>query len=143
MVPDSMARLMVRNQHSRKGALAHCRSTGYMGAPLCSDKSHPILRQLCSCPTKDPNLVHLLRCLFFFLAHHNVSYRVFHVAGKNNCAADALSHNELWIYSHLFPQAPKSPCHVPSLLLSLLLDDTITWTSDRWRDSFRACTQKA
>ena len=92
---------------------------------------------------KDPNLVHLLRCLFFFLAHHNVSYRVFHVAGKNNCAADALSHNELWIYSHLFPQAPKSPCHVPSLLLSLLLDDTITWTSDRWRDSFRACTQKA
>ena len=29
MVPDSMARLMVCNQHSRKGALAHCRSTGY------------------------------------------------------------------------------------------------------------------
>ena len=50
MVPDSMARLMVRNQHSRKGALAHCRSTGYMGAPLCSDKSHPILRQLRSRP---------------------------------------------------------------------------------------------
>ena len=89
---------------------------------------------------KDPNLAHLLR---FFLAHHNISYRVFHVAGKNNRAADALSRNELWIYSHLFPQAPKSPCHVPSPLLSLLLDDTITWTSDRWRDSFRACTRKA
>ena len=27
-----------------------------------------------------------------------------------------------------FPQAPRSPCHVPTPLLSLLMDNTMTWT---------------
>ena len=106
---------MVRNQHSCKGAPVHSRSTGYMGhhctgtrVTLYSDNS-AVVQCLETKSTKNPNLAHLLCCLFFFLAHHNISYRIFHVADKNNRAADALSRNELWVYSHLFPQAPKSP----------------------------------
>ena len=130
-------------------ALAHNHSTGNKGAKLCRYKSHPVtlysnnsavIQCLKTRSARDPNLAPIYSTAFSSYLLTITYPTVFHVTGKNNCAADALSCNELWVYSHLFPQAPKSPCQVPSPLLSLLLDDTITWTSDRWRDSFRAYT---
>ena len=50
-----------------------------------------VVSALSSRSAKDKYLSHLLRCLFFFLAHFNVSYRGFHLAGKRNRAANALS----------------------------------------------------
>ena len=95
VISDSMAQLMVRNQHSHKGALAHSRSTGT--ALQVQESPYTPTTTVVQCletrSTKDPNLAHLLRCLFFFLTHHNISYRVFHVACKNNHTADALSRN--------------------------------------------------
>ena len=44
---------------------------------------------------KDPLLMHLLRCLHFFLAHFDISLTASHIAGVHNTAADALSRNNL------------------------------------------------
>ncbi|MBF2755157.1 MAG: hypothetical protein ISN29_07865 [Gammaproteobacteria bacterium AqS3] len=91
---------------------------------------------------KDRILSHLLRCLFFFLARHQISYRAFHIAGRNNRAADALSRDDLHVYFSIFPQAPRTPTGFPQALTSLLLDSTLSWTSKSWKELFRGCLQE-
>ena len=92
---------------------------------------------------KDPTLAHLLRSLFFFLARFNITYEAFHVPGTRNQAADALSRNRHNDFCSIFPQAPKSPAHIPQSLLSLLLDTSLSWTSPRWKSLFSDCLNLA
>ena len=79
-----------------------------MGPLLCSVQGDfysdnlAVVHCLESWSAKDCTLAHLFRCLFFFLAQHEISYRVFHNAGKNNRAADALSRDELHVYFSIF-----------------------------------------
>ena len=91
---------------------------------------------------KDRILSHLLRCLFFFLAQHQISYTAFHIAGRNNRAADALSRNDLHVYFSIFPQAPRTPTGFPLSLTSLLLDSSLSWTSRGWKELFRNCLRE-
>ena len=104
---------------------------------IYSDNS-AVVSTLSSRSAKDKFMSHLLRCLFFFMAHYNVAYRVFHLAGKRNSAADALSRNKLSDFLSIFPQAPKTPSLIPPSLLSMLFNLELQWTSDRWRGLFRA-----
>ena len=45
-----------------------------------------------------PQIMHMLRCLFFIRAHFGIKLRAVHVPGKDNELADAISRNNL----HLF-----------------------------------------
>ena len=47
---------------------------------------------------KDPQLMQLLRCLFFVLAHHKFSLKAIHIPGKLNVEADAISRNKLNLF---------------------------------------------
>lgn len=97
-----------------------------------------VVSALSSRSAKDEHLSHLLRCLFFFLAHYRVSYRALHLAGERNRAADALSRNNFPAFISLFPQAPRIASPIPSPLLDMLLDKELIWTSARWRGLFKA-----
>ena len=93
-----------------------------------------VVQALESRSAKDPALA---RCLFFYLAHFEIAYRAFHIAGKSNRAADALSRDRMPDIFSIFPQAPQFPSGIPQPLLDMLLDTSLSWTSKLWRALFR------
>ena len=90
---------------------------------------------------RDPQLMHLLRCLFFFEAYFKFNHSALHVAGRANQAADALSRNNVSGFFSSVPQASPRPTPIPEPLLVMLFDHSLTWTSPCWRalfsDTFR------
>ena len=86
---------------------------------------------------RDPHLSHLLRCLFFYEAHFDFLHKAEHIPGRLNCAADALSRNNLDLFLSLTPQAQPQASMVPTTLLEALADKTLTWSSSRWKTVFR------
>ena len=57
--------------------------------------------------SKDYLVMHLMRCLFFFMAWHDYTLVATHVEGKLNIAADALS----WNHLSVFPSTGSNSTH--------------------------------
>ena len=95
-----------------------------------------VVQALNSRLVRDPCLMHLLRCFFFFEAHFKFSHVARHIPGKENIAADALSRNRLSEFFSLHPRAPRLPTSLPQQLVTLLSDQGLDWTSPRWRRLF-------
>ena len=85
---------------------------------------------------KDALLMHLLRCLHFFLAYFDIQLVARHLAGTDNVAADALSRDNLNLFFRCQPQAEPSPSPLPSALKELLLLRLPDWLSPTWRALF-------
>ena len=79
-----------------------------------------IVAVLNSGSSRDPELMHLLRCLSFFMA--KFQFTVSHVAGSKNVLADALSRNN----------ASRLPTPIPQELVDLLIVTRPDWTSSHW-----------
>lgn len=77
-------------------------------------------------------VMHLMRCLFFFLAHHNVILVGEHIPGVDNGAADALSRDRLSSFMSQVPQANKTPARIHPDLTQALLTSRPDWTSRSW-----------
>ena len=60
-----------------------------------------------------------LHCLCFYAALFRLEFSASHIAGQRNMAADALSQDNLDLFSFLYPQVPHSP--VPQVIQRLLL----------------------
>lgn len=92
--------------------------------------------------SKVPQIMHLLRCLFFIRAHLQIQLWavIVHVPGTENVLADAISRNNL--YSQV-PESVGRQSPIPSQLLSLLLDSNADWTSVNWTRQFNSCFQQA
>ena len=116
----------------------HCRD---YQISIYSD-NQAVVSALATRSAKDIYLSHLLRSLFFFLAHYNTTYRAQHIAGRHNRAADALLRNSINKFFSIFPQAPKSPSSIPASLLTLLLDTKLQWTSTHWKELFRSSLEE-
>ncbi len=84
---------------------------------------------------KDPLLIHYLRCLFFYAAFYKFHYSAAHIPGSLNIAADALSRNNLHLFSISAPQIPQSL--LPRQVLDLLVQEMPDWTSAQWTEMFR------
>ena len=59
----------------------------------CDNDAVVAVMRLCSC--KDPALMHLLRCMFFFEARFSCKLSAVHISGEHNDRADDLSRNHL------------------------------------------------
>ena len=59
--------------------------------------------------SKDPTVMHLMRCLFFFVAHYQLVLLPAHIPGKENVVADHLSRGALSSFFQLVPGARKDP----------------------------------
>ena len=66
-----------------------------------------------------PGILHLLQTLFFDTAKQSFIVRLVHLSGKLNQIADALSRNQLSLFSALAPQAYLLPTPVPPQLAEL------------------------
>lgn len=69
----------------------------------------------CRCP----NIMHLVRFLFFYTAEHNINLLVRHIKGQHNTYADLLSRLQVQHFKHLCPEAEADPTPIPSSILQL------------------------
>ena len=83
---------------------------------------------------KNPLLSHLLWCLFFFSAFYKFHFSAEHIPGISNTAANALSRDNIHLFSLLVPQVLQAT--VPSSIQELLLLEAPDWTSPRWTSLF-------
>lgn len=87
---------------------------------------------------RDPQLMRLLRTLFFFCALHRITVSACHIAGVLNASADALSRNNLPLFLSLNPQASSQPSVIPADLQELLFNQALRWTSPSWTRRFNS-----
>ena len=94
--------------------------------------------------SKAPQVMHLPRCFSFYCAFYCAFYcfRVscMHVPGAINAAADALSHNNLPLFS-LVPQACQYA--IPTALVELLITSIPDWGLPAWTQQFIRSLAKA
>ena len=97
-----------------------------------------VLNSGCS---KEGQIMHLMRSLFFIVAHYQVSLRACHVPGAQNGIADAISRNNLSLFFSLHQGAVLTATRLPELLVALLVTEQPDWTSTAWSQLFRSCFQ--
>ena len=85
---------------------------------------------------KDPDLMHLLRTLFFIAAHYEITVQAVHIAGKENTGADAISRNKMALFFIQAPAADRIPTSIPHPLLDLVIHRRPDWTSQSWSQLF-------
>ena len=86
--------------------------------------------------SREPDIMHLMRCLFFFSAHFHFRVIAKHIPGKQNILADALSCDRLSLFHSLHPQANSSPAIIPAPLIALLITNKPDWLSQDWTNLF-------
>ena len=90
--------------------------------------------------SRDPAIMHLLRCLFFFEARFDIVLSATHLPGKQNELADHISRNNispplLMAYNM---QSGPSQSHVPTPLKEFLMETKPDWTSGAWTEMFNS-----
>ena len=78
--------------------------------------------------------MHLLRCLVFYAALYSFQFIARHVPGVMNTAADAISRNNLSLFSSLCPQVPQMA--IPQAVRDLLVTRIPDWGSSDWTALF-------
>jgi hypothetical protein len=91
---------------------------------------------------RDPNLMQMLRCLFFFEAHYQFELSARHIAGIENGLADDLSRNNLASFRAKSTNWDHEPTFIPPPLLQGLLDPGLDWTSPTWMELFNSSVQR-
>lgn len=113
----------------RKAILFQCDNTGVVAAVNKGT-------------SKEEQVMHLLRALWFFAAHYDITIMIEHIAGSLNQTADHLSRDNIKKFFQLHPQAEQNPTHLPAELLELI-SETPDWTSQKFTQLFSAITHKA
>ena len=91
--------------------------------------------------SKDPSVMHLLRCLWFFVAFFDIHVSAEHIAGVANCAADMLSRNIVTNFFLLQSQASCLPTPQPTPLLNIITPNRPDWTSHSFSSLFSSIIQ--
>ena len=86
--------------------------------------------------TKDQTAMHLLRSLWFFVAHFDIDVKCKHIAGVDNSTADYLSRGNLHSFFHLHPQAARHLTLLPQPLPQILAIEGPDWTLLLFRQLF-------
>ena len=82
---------------------------------------------------KDPMLLHLLRCMHFYIALLDIRIRAQHIEGAKNVIADAISRNRLQVLFQLNKEANLYPTLIPPSTWKLLVTQRPDWGSTIWR----------
>ena len=108
---------------------------------LCNNMS--VVAVLNAGRSKDKTLMHLLRCMFFITALHEVRIHASHLPGDRNVAADALSRNRVIDFLQVVPGAERYPTAIPWPLIDLTVREQPDWTSTHWAKLFSDCCMRA
>ena len=146
MVPTPLALIMEINQHRHEGTVSVVVAAAVWGkhwSRVCVEFQSYMYNQagvaaLSSRTARNPQIMRLLRCLFFLEAYFGFEHCAQYCPGKENAIADALSQGHISEFRSLSPQAAREPTPVPPSLAELLLDLSLNWTSPRWKALFAA-----
>ena len=72
--------------------------------------------------SKDSLIMHLLKCMHFFWALHDILVWAEHIPGASNTVADAISHNNLQVMFQEVPGVSKVPDPIHPALRQLQVD---------------------
>ena len=87
--------------------------------------------------SKDTSVMHLLRCLWFFISYYDIDITTTHIPGIVNTTVDNLSRNSLSLFFSSNPQAQQHPEVLPPSLLKIIALPGRDWTSLNFRQQFR------
>ena len=104
----------------------------------CRCDNQVVVAALGSRSSRDPGVMHLLRCLVFVEAQLSCHLVGDYIDTHANHLADDLSRNRLLSFLSKVPWADKHPSPFPGELLDLLLDPNANWVSPLWRRRFSA-----
>ena len=83
--------------------------------------------------SRDPSIMHLLRCLHFFSARYDITVSAVHVPGVCNSMADALSRDDCKKFFLLSPKSKQVPSTVTKALWTVVVESQPDWLSPNWR----------
>ena len=109
----------------------------------CQCDNEAVVAVLASRTSKQPHLMHLLRCLFFIEACYDLEVTCVHIPGVDNDLADDLSRNRVSAFLSKVPEASQQPTYIPKPLLNLLLDPQLDWLSPHWTNRFNSFVGRA
>ncbi len=108
----------------------------------CLCDNQVIVAALQSRSSRDPGVMHLLRCLVFAEAQLGCFLQGQYINTHANHLADDLSRNRVLSFLSKVPEAEKHPSPVAQQLLQLLLNPQADWVSPSWRQQFSAIFRK-
>ena len=117
--------------HKWRGATVRC---------LCDNAA--VVAIVRSGTSKDSLVMHLMRCLFFFTASHQLLLLPHHLPGRENTAADHLSRDALPLFLQIVPQAEEHPTPLSEELMAALVTQRPDWMSESWRAVLRSFLSK-
>ena len=91
--------------------------------------NHSLVDAINKGSSKEPMVMHLLRCLWFFSAFFEVSVKASHIPGVANTAADMISRNRSTEFLNSHPHMAQAPTPIPPPLLKLVSPQKCDWTS--------------
>jgi len=91
---------------------------------------------------KEDHVMHLLRTLWFFCAHFDISISIEHLAGALNCTADQLSRYNMYSFFLANPQADLLPTPLPVELQQIVAVTGPDWTSPAFSQLFSTTITK-
>ena len=91
--------------------------------------------------TRDEWAMHLMRCLFFFVAKFNLTLWAEHFPGRCNGAADALSQDDQVSFLSQVTSAQQEPTPIPVKLAEVLVHQQSDWTSRSWTELPKSISQ--
>ena len=109
---------------------------------ICHCDNQSVVAVINSRYSRDDELMHLLRTLFFFEAIFEFHMQASHISGVHNRLADDLSRDKLSSFLSKANAMEQSPSPIPVKLLELLQDMQTDWTSATWRDMFNSILTK-
>jgi len=92
--------------------------------------------------SRDNDLLHMLRILFFTEAHFQLELSSTHIPGTLNIPANCLSRNQLRQFHINLPHANTHPSYVNPSLLQWLLAPHLDWTSHHWTKKFNSLVSR-
>ena len=108
----------------------------HKGAPPGCNRNRRLGPKLRTRQSKEPNAMHLLRCLALIECSFQFSLVSRHIPGRHNDLADALSRDNLPHFLAHHPQAQPTPTPIPASLYEALISQKPNWTSTAWASQF-------
>ena len=144
MVSTHVGRSLQERQHCNKRADPHCCSSSNLGQEMARkfvqarSDNLAVVATINSRASRDPSIMHLLRCLFFIEARFDIVLSAAYLPGRQNELADHISGNNISPPLLLAYNMQSGPLHVPTPLKELLVGTKPDWTSAAWTEMFNS-----
>jgi len=87
--------------------------------------------------SRDKDVMHLLRCMWFLVACFDIDVCAEHIAGVSNITANQLSRNYMQSFFSFHPQVSLLPTSLSPSFLQIVSPPELDWTSPLFNMLFR------